>query len=180
MSNKLISQDLLVDVLRHAQYEAVRMDAAENAILLDGLARIVGEMESIPQIDTLNRLRDMAYSDAVAHGLWEMQAAAYLNAARLILSEAHELYEAAFRLDPAYKMYPDYPDHDAIVYAWKHFCEEMADVIIMALSSCGELDINADAVVAQKMDVNHGRPWQHKEDKRYDRNGNPASARCGS
>lgn len=113
--------------------------------------------------DCLNRLRDAAYADAVAHGLWEMSggALAYLQAARLILSEAHELYEAAFRLDTAYRMYPEKPNHEAIVHAWRRYCEELADVIIMSLSSCGEMGIDADLHVACKMEINHGRPWKH-------------------
>ena len=124
---------------------------------------------SLPDIhvhaDCLNRLRDAAYSDAVAHGLWEFGGGvhAYLRAARLILSEAHELYEAAFRLDTAFRMYPNEPDHEAITHAWARYCEELADVIIMSLSSCGEMEIDADMQVAAKMEYNHGRPWKHKE-----------------
>ena len=114
--------------------------------------------------DCLNRLRDAAYADAVAHGLWEMSggALAYLQAARLILSEAHELYEAAFRLDTAYRMYPNELDHEAIVHAWKRYCEELADVIIMSLSSCGEMGIDADMHVARKMEINQGRSFRHE------------------
>lgn len=122
---------------------------------------------SLPDIhvhaDCLNRLRDAAYSDAVAHGLWEMSGGghAYLLAARLILSEAHELYEAAFRLDTAFRMYPKEPDHDVVTYAWQHYCEELADVIIMSLSSCGEMEIDADMHVGRKMDINRERDWKH-------------------
>lgn len=42
-----------------------------------------------------------------------------------------------------------------------HFCEELADVIIMALSAAGYLGIDIDKAVRQKMEINRGREWRH-------------------
>lgn len=161
-------EDIIAD-LEEAGTKMIREFSTIAGAGLKGMANALKETPGIQlpdlqaRIDCLNRLRDAAYSDAVAHGLWEMSggARAYLLAARLILSEAHELYEAAFRLDTAFRMYPNEPDHDAITYAWQCYCEELADVIIMSLSSCGEMEIDADMHVGRKMDINRERDWKH-------------------
>ncbi|MBQ2948352.1 MAG: hypothetical protein IJD94_05175 [Clostridia bacterium] len=119
------------------------------------------------QIDCLNRLRDQIYADAVAHGLWESAGGppAYLAAARLILGEALELLEAAYWLDSAYRLHMEgAADDDSLRLALDHFCEELADVMISCLSSCGEMCIDADMVVAAKMEVNKGRSHRHEHD----------------
>ena len=161
----------VIHILKNSARRARQEYCTEDARVMDACAKAFESSNGIQlpdqqaRIDCLNRLRDAAYSDAVAHGLWEMSggAHAYLLAARLILNEAHELYEAAFRLDTAFRMYPNEPDHEAITHAWARYCEELADVIIMSLSSCGEMEIDADMQVAAKMEDNHGRPWKHKE-----------------
>lgn len=112
--------------------------------------------------ETLNQYRDRIYADAVAHGLWENGggALAYLSAARMILDESLELLEAAHHLDTAYRT----GDLEAIHLCFKHFCEELADVMIGSLSSCGEMGIDADMIVGLKMEVNQGRSYKHEHD----------------
>ena len=112
----------------------------------------------------LNNLRDEVYADAVAHGLWE-DAEAYSKryadrypaqekemrmahsqrcvGTGLVLAEAEELCESA-----------DDCDVDGVR-------EELADVIIQALSTAGYLGIDIDAAVRRKMEANKGRPWKH-------------------
>lgn len=103
----------------------------------------------------LNTLRDEIYSDALAHGLWEdLDALAvqsrYLDLVRrrrcamMIEAEAREAWDAAHNTS--------------------HFAEEIADVIIMALSTCGYLEIDIEAQVRAKMAANKGRPWKHGKD----------------
>lgn len=107
----------------------------------------------------LNELRDEIYDDAVAHGLWNEAEAlrgwAYCgkrskyaidrarreDCAARIRNEVEELYDEA---------------HDEIYYT-----EELADVIIMALSAAGYLGIDIDKAVRQKMEINRGREWRH-------------------
>lgn len=42
-----------------------------------------------------------------------------------------------------------------------HFREELADVIITALSAAGYLGIDIDKAVRAKMEINRGREWRH-------------------
>ena len=96
----------------------------------------------------LNELRDEIYTDAVAHGLYvdadwgTDEFGVRLKALDLIGSEATEALQAA---------------HDTV-----HFCEELADVLIVTLSICGKLGIDIDAEVQRKMAINKKRPWGHK------------------
>ena len=46
------------------------------------------------------------------------------------------------------------------------FCEELADVIITALSVAGNLGIDIDAAVRGKMEINRVRPWKHGKDEK--------------
>lgn len=116
------------------------------------------------RVQPLNELRDVIYSDAVAHGLWEeateyadayasrldpsIQRVGYTHARCLcgtgaVLREAEELQEAAETDD------------------WTGIKEELADVVIQALSTAGYLGIDIDAWVRKKMEINRGRPWKH-------------------
>ena len=88
----------------------------------------------------LNRLRDAAYSDAVAHGLWANESA--YQSACLVEGEVLELMDAS--CDP------------------HAFEEELADVIIMALSVAGHLDIDIHKAVTRKMAINVARPYMHE------------------
>lgn len=117
----------------------------------------------------LNELRDEIYSDAVAHGLWDdgyiwktvsindvlrdsgalqiykianaEQETRRVNAALRVLLENQELLESVIEED--------------------HFREELADVIITALSAAGYLGIDIDKAVREKMEINRGREWRH-------------------
>ena len=42
-----------------------------------------------------------------------------------------------------------------------YFTEELADVIITALSAAGYLGIDIDKAVREKMEINRGREWRH-------------------
>ena len=110
-------------------------------------------------MNNLNELRDEIYDDAVAHGLWNEAEAlrvwAYCgkrskyaidrarreDCAVRIKNEVEELYDEA---------------HDEVYYT-----EELADVIIMALSVAGYLGIDIDKAVRTKMEINRGREWRH-------------------
>ena len=112
----------------------------------------------------LNNLRDEIYEDAVAHGLWEdadefskRYADGYPAQEKemriahsqrclgtgLVFDEVEELCESAEDCDV-----------DGVQ-------EELADVIIMSLSVAGKLDIDIDAAVRRKMEINKGRAWKH-------------------
>lgn len=120
-------------------------------------------------MNDLNELRDEIYDDAVKHGLWDemhvwkliatnedfrksgiADVITYANsdetrknviAALFISMEIRELIFATEDTD--------------------HFREELADVIITALSAAGYLGIDIDKAVQEKMEINRGRTWRH-------------------
>jgi NTP pyrophosphatase (non-canonical NTP hydrolase) len=120
-------------------------------------------------MNDLNELRDEIYDDAVKHGLWDemhvwkliatnedfrksgiADVITYANsdetrknviAALFISMEIRELIFATEDTD--------------------HFREELADVIITALSAAGYLGIDIDKAVQEKMEINRGREWRH-------------------
>lgn len=100
--------------------------------------------------DAFAFIASQAYLDACAHGLWDDHAAnpnkvgrpaANRRCTLLIREEVAEMYEAA--ADPV------------------HFAEELADVVIMCMSSAGHLGIDLAAEVKHKMAVNQTRPYRH-------------------
>lgn len=93
-----------------------------------------------------------AYEDAKMHGLYdddtlslEKHSVEYVRKrlTLLIREEVCEMWDA-FR--------------DAA-----HFSEELADVVIMAMSAAGHLGIDLAAEVKRKMAINEQRPYGHKE-----------------
>jgi NTP pyrophosphatase (non-canonical NTP hydrolase) len=120
-------------------------------------------------MNDLNELRNKIYDDAVKHGLWDemhvwkliatnedfrksgiADVITYANsdetrknviAALFISMEIRELIFATEDTD--------------------HFREELADVIITALSAAGYLGIDIDKAVRAKMEINRGREWRH-------------------
>lgn len=120
-------------------------------------------------MNDLNELRDEIYDDAVKHGLWDethiwkmiatnedfrksgiADIITYANSdetrkrAIATLFVSMEIRELIFATE----------DQD-------HFREELADVIITALSVAGYLGIDIDKVVRAKMEINRGREWRH-------------------
>lgn len=103
-------------------------------------------------VDTLNTLCTQVYMDAEAHGLWNNTKALANHitpredalrhmAAERIRAEVQEAMDAA-----------NNPDH---------YAEELADVIITALSAAGLLGIDIGTAVSQKILFNRCRPYQH-------------------
>lgn len=120
-------------------------------------------------MNDLNELRNEIYDDAVAHGLWDemhiwkliatnedfrkggiADVITYASSdearknAIATLFLAMELRELIFAVDDV-----------------NHFREELADVIITALSAAGYLGVDIDKAVRQKMEINRGREWWH-------------------
>ena len=102
--------------------------------------------------DELRNIARCAYEDAKAHGLYdddslslESHSVEYVRKrlTLLIREEVCEMWDA-FK-EPA------------------HFAEELADVVIMAMSAAGHLGIDLAAEVKRKMAINEKRPYGHKE-----------------
>ena len=113
---------------------------------------------------SLNTLRDAIYTDAVEHGLWEDVDKAADNFAEMQLSSVREEMPTRLRrnaaagavLNEADELYEAAENED-----WDGMQEELADVVIQALSTAGYLGIDIDAAVRWKMEINKGRPWKH-------------------
>ena len=111
---------------------------------------------------TLNDLRDEVYEDAVKHGLWEdtdkyadelgeneteKTMFAHVEAVKKVFFEADEALEAA-----------ETGNIEGMI-------DELADVIIQALSTAGYLKVDIDAAVRRKIEINKTRPWKHEGEK---------------
>lgn len=94
----------------------------------------------------LNELRDEIYSDAVAHGLWD---------------EANRLDDEGKRFACGLAIWDEAQELELEFEHPERFTEELADVIITALSAAGYLGIDIDAEVRKKMEINRERPWRH-------------------
>ena len=99
----------------------------------------------------LGYLAKVIYMDAVAHGLWDDPTVALDNPngmkyvrRRCTLLIREEVAEACEDAGSAEK-----------------YAEELADVIIMTMSTAGHLGINIADAILQKIAVNHERPYKH-------------------
>lgn len=108
---------------------------------------------------SLNTLRDAIYEDAVAHGLWNDMDDLVCAQVYVVISEARELSDAAVRLSAAKDRGEDLEQYR------QHFIEELADVVISSLSLAGKQDIDIDAAVRRKMEINKGRSFRHEGEK---------------
>ena len=102
---------------------------------------------------SLDDLRDEIYQDAVAHGLWE--GAEYETSAQM----GAEMYCAAHRIGDEVRELKD--EAVRACRGEQHgYSEELADVIIMALSIAGHFGIDIDDEIRRKMAINKERPWK--------------------
>lgn len=120
-------------------------------------------------MNDLNELRDEIYSDAVAHGLWDgdyllktlvnndvVRDSGLLQIYKIVNTE-RELG----RVHATLRVFVENQELLGSALEEDHFREELADVIITALSAAGYLGIDIDKAVRQKMEINRGREWRH-------------------
>lgn len=104
----------------------------------------------------LNELRNEIYKDAVAHGLWEFRENyAWLDELEDMTEEDKKDYCVDIIVEETDEL------RQAVNEKGEHFAEELADVIITALSAAGYLGIDIDKAVREKMKINRGREWRH-------------------
>ena len=117
----------------------------------------------------LNELRNEIYSDAVAHGLWDEGYLKKTLRSNDVLrdSGALQIYKIANaeqetrRVNAALRVLLENQELLESVIEEDHFREELADVIITALSVAGYLGIDIDKAVRAKMEINQKREWRH-------------------
>ena len=107
----------------------------------------------------LNELRDEIYSDAVAHGLW--YEAELLRLWNYYSKQKKDAINRVRREDCAMRIRDEVEELYNAAYDANHYTEELADVIITALSVAGYLGIDIDKAVRAKMEINRGREWRH-------------------
>ena len=124
-----------------------------------------GENMSKTNDTDLNALRDAVYQDAVAHGMWERT-----DYTLECCMDRAELFGFPFDRDSKLRALATevvYVEANELVQAVEadEYAEELADVIIAALSVAGKIGIDIDAAVKRKMEINKARPWKHGKEK---------------
>ena len=117
----------------------------------------------------LNELRDEIYDDAVAHGLWDDGYLWKTLRSRDVLRDSGILQickianteKETKRVNATLRVFLENQELLESVLEEDHFREELADVIITALSAAGYLGIDIDRAVREKMEINRGREWRH-------------------
>lgn len=120
-------------------------------------------------MNDLNELRDEIYSDAMAHGLWDegylwktlrssdcLRDSGILQIYKIVKDE-----QETRRVNATLRVFLENEELLESVLEEDHFTEELADVIITALSAAGYLGIDIDKAVRAKMEINRGREWRH-------------------
>lgn len=114
---------------------------------------------------TISELVTRAHDNAVKHGFWN-PAPAFGTSIALIHSELSEALEEVragkpelyfkevngFTVTDATERRGEKPEGVAV---------ELADAVIRIADLCGHLGIDLDAVIAEKMAYNAGRPYKH-------------------
>ena len=117
----------------------------------------------------LNELRDEIYSDAVAHGLWDgdyllktvVNSDVVRDSGLLQIYKIVNTERELGRVNATLRVFLENQELLRSVLEEDHFREELADVIITALSAAGYLGIDIDKAVREKMEINRGREWRH-------------------
>lgn len=120
-------------------------------------------------MQNLNELRDEIYDDAVAHRLWDEDylLKTLVNSDVVRDSGALQIYKIANaeqetrRVNAALRVLLENQELLESVLEEDHFREELAEVIITALSAAGYLGIDIEKAVRAKMEINRGREWRH-------------------
>ena len=120
-------------------------------------------------MNDLNELRDEIYDDAVKHGLWDEDylLKTFVNSDVLTDSGLLQIYKIVNterelgRVHATLRVFVENQELLGSVLEEDHFREELADVIITALSAAGYLGIDIDKAVREKMEINRGREWRH-------------------
>lgn len=120
-------------------------------------------------MNDLNELRDEIYSDAVAHGLWDedyllktlVNSDVVRDSGLLQIYKIVNTEQEIRRVHATLRVFLENQELLETVLEEDHFVEELADVIIMALSVAGYLGIDIDKAVRAKMEINRGREWRH-------------------
>lgn len=108
----------------------------------------------------LNELRDEVYKDAYDHGLYKGE----YDAPQLEYAAPGLMFRIQEEVREAWNAALDWMH--GVLNAKDHVAEELADIIITALSVAGHLGIDIDAALRSKVAYNRTRPHKHKGEKK--------------
>lgn len=119
----------------------------------------------------LNELRNEIYDDAVKHGLWDedyllktlVNSDVVRDSGLLQIYKIVNTEQEMRRVHATLRVFMENQEllKSVLDEEEDYFREELADVIIMALSAAGYLGIDIDKAVRAKMEINRGREWRH-------------------
>lgn len=119
----------------------------------------------------LNELRNEIYDDAVKHGLWDedyllktlVNSDVVRDSGLLQIYKIVNTEQEIRRVHATLRVFLENQEllESVLEEEEDHFREELADVIITALSAAGYLGIDIDKAVREKMEINRGREWRH-------------------
>ena len=119
----------------------------------------------------LNELRNEIYSDAVAHGLWDedyllktlVNSDVVRDSGLLQIYKIVNTEQEVRRVHATLRVFMEKQEllKSVLDEEEDYFREELADVIITALSAAGYLGIDIDKAVRAKMETNRGREGRH-------------------
>lgn len=122
-------------------------------------------------MNDLNELRNEIYDDAVKHGLWDegylcktlMRNDCLRDSGLLQIYKIVNTEQEIRRVHATLRVFVENQEllESVLEEEEDHFREELADVIITALSAAGYLGIDIDKAVRAKMEINRGREWRH-------------------
>ena len=122
-------------------------------------------------MNDLNELRDEIYSDAMKHGLWDedyllktlVNSDVVRDSGLLQIYKIVNTEQEIRRVHATLRVFMENQEllKSVLDEEEDYFVEELADVIIMALSAAGYLGIDIDKAVQEKMEINRGREWRH-------------------
>jgi NTP pyrophosphatase (non-canonical NTP hydrolase) len=122
-------------------------------------------------MNDLNELRDEIYGDAVKHGLWDedcllktlVNSDVVRDSGLLQIYKIVNTEQEIRRVHATLRVFVENQEllESVLEEEEDHFREELADVIITALSAAGYLGIDIDKAVRAKMEINRGREWRH-------------------
>lgn len=120
-------------------------------------------MQETMQMKTisLNDLRDAVYQDAVEHGLWESTDYTVQECIEDEMRENGEVDPDEMMRGWAMEVIRREVNELEAACGEEAYAEELADVVIAAMSVAGKLNIDIDAAVRRKMEINRRRPWKH-------------------
>jgi NTP pyrophosphatase (non-canonical NTP hydrolase) len=124
-------------------------------------------------MNDLNELRDEIYSDAVAHGLWDedyllktlVNSDVVRDSGLLQIYKIVNTEQEIRRVHATLRVFMENQEllKSVLDEEEDYFREELADVIITALSAAGYLGIDIDKAVREKMGINRECEWRHEK-----------------